>query len=475
MKYNIPLTRMQKILTLLLATICLASLAYAKVFSQITSVSNASNPGIVESITKFLFDMLTTPAFTLAVVAAIGVALLKKPISGIMETFFKVFIGVALISAGAMVIVNAVSPLNNLFVKVGGFKGVYTWEEPTAAAAMKYLGFEIGSIFGLGFLLHLILIRLLAKRTPFKYVFLTGHTMFGMAGMIALVLNNVGIRGVEAVLWGSLMQAIYLTVAPAMVAPFILPITNGQWTLGHNQDFWLTVTGIVAKLVGNPENDAEKLKFPQGLEFLKIPSVLTAIIMLPIFIIFTVLAGPDYVEANLTGGTHWVVWSFMQSVMLGAGIETLLLGVRLFIGEIIPAFKGISEKLIPGALPGLDCPTIYPFAPTSLMFGVVVMLVGVLLATFTQMMLRTPFVVLPNAIYIFFVGASTGIVGNKFGGLRGLIVTTLISAFAYMYVPILSAQFLGLDKIGLEALGMSADNGVWAIFYGVILKVITGR
>jgi hypothetical protein len=44
-----------------------------------------------------------------------------------------------------------------------------------------------------------------------------------------------------------------------------------------------------------------------------------------------------------------------------------------------------------------------------------------------------------------------------------------------MYVPILSAPFLGLDKIGLEALGMSADNGVWAIFYGIILKAITGR
>jgi ascorbate-specific PTS system EIIC-type component UlaA len=95
------------------------------------------------------------------------------------------------------------------------------------------------------------------------------------------------------------------------------------------------------------------------------------------------------------------------------------------------------------------------------MFGVVVMLIAVLASTFIQMIIKTPFVVLPNAIYIFFVGASTGIVGNKFGGLRGLIITTLLSGFAYMFVPLLSAQFLGLEKLGMQALGMSADNGVW--------------
>lgn len=39
-----------------------------------------------------------------------------------------------------------------------------------------------------------------------------------------------------------------------------------------------------------------------------------------------------------------------------AGVFVLLQGVRMFLGEIIPAFKGISEKLIPGARPALDVP-----------------------------------------------------------------------------------------------------------------------
>jgi PTS system ascorbate-specific IIC component len=458
-----------------LALLLLVTAACFKTYASKTYGSQTAELMQIEWLTSFLFDLLRTPAFMIALVAAIGLAALKRPASEILAGFFKVFLGIVIIMAGATTIVNAVVPLNDLFVKVGGFRGVYTWEEPTAAAAMPYLGFEIGTIFGLGFILHLLIIRFTARRTPFKYVFLTGHTMFGMAGMIALVLNNYDIRGWNAVLIGSLMQAFYLTVAPAMVAPFILPITNNQWTLGHNQDFWLTVSGIVAKYLGNPKQDVEQMKFPKGLEFLKIPSILTAIIMLPIFFIFSLLAGPSYVETKLSGGTNWLVWILMQSVMMGAGIEILLLGVRMFIGEIIPAFRGISEKLLPGAMMGLDCPTIYPFAPTAMMFGVVVMLVAVLASTFIQMMLRTPFVVLPNAIYIFFVGASTGIVGNKFGGLRGLIITCVLSGFAYMFVPLLSAQFLGLGKLGMEALGMSADNGVWAIFYGLLLKLILGK
>jgi PTS system ascorbate-specific IIC component len=466
-------TKISKVYYLLLLLLAIATYFKATYASKVPLQVSTSMQ--LEWITSFLFDLLRTPAFMIALVAAIGLAAIKRPASEILASFFKVFLGIVIIMAGAITIVNAVVPLNDLFVKVGGFKGAYTWEEPTAAAAMQYLGFEIGVIFGLGFILHLLIIRFTARRTPFKYVFLTGHTMFGMAGMIALVLNNYGIRGWNAALIGSLMQAFYLTAAPAMVAPFIMPITNNQWTLGHNQDFWLTVSGIVAKYLGNPKQDVEQMKFPKGLEFLKVPSILTAIIMLPIFFIFSLLAGPSYVETKLTGGTNWLVWILLQSVMMGAGIEILLLGVRMFIGEIIPAFRGISEKLLPGAMMGLDCPTIYPFAPTALMFGVVVMLIAVLASTFIQMIIKTPFVVLPNAIYIFFVGASTGIVGNKFGGLRGLIITCLLSGFAYMFVPLLSAQFLGLGKLGMEALGMSADNGVWAIFYGLLLKVILGK
>ena len=48
-----------------------------------------------------------------------------------------------------------------------------------------------------------------------------------------------------------------------------------------------------------------------------------------------------------------------------AGVLVLLQGVRMFLGEIIPAFKGISEKLIPGARPALDVPIFYASGPVA--------------------------------------------------------------------------------------------------------------
>jgi ascorbate-specific PTS system EIIC-type component UlaA len=39
-------------------------------------------------------------------------------------------------------------------------------------------------------------------------------------------------------------------------------------------------------------------------------------------------------------------------------------GVRLLLSEIVPAILGITEKFIPNAKPELDCPVVFPYAPT---------------------------------------------------------------------------------------------------------------
>ena len=52
-----------------------------------------------------------------------------------------------------------------------------------------------------------------------------------------------------------------------------------------------------------------------------------------------------------------------------AGILILLQGVRMFLGELVPAFKGISDKLVTGAIPALDVPALFGYAPNSLMIG----------------------------------------------------------------------------------------------------------
>ena len=41
------------------------------------------------------------------------------------------------------------------------------------------------------------------------------------------------------------------------------------------------------------------------------------------------------------------MFSIMQSITFAAGVYIILQGVRMVIAEIVPAFKGISDKLVP--------------------------------------------------------------------------------------------------------------------------------
>lgn len=97
------------------------------------------------------------------------------------------------------------------------------------------------------------------------------------------------------------------------------------------------------------------------------------------------------------------------------------------------------------------------------------------LCTVFQAAMGFPQVILPNAIYMFFVGASTGVIAIKVGGVRSVIIASIFSSIWYMFLPLAALLFLGLDKLGLTGLSMSADCGIWAIIYGTILKLLTGR
>lgn len=88
-----------------------------------------------------------------------------------------------------------------------------------------------------------------------------------------------------------------------------------------------------------------------------------------LYVLIALFAGAGYVERELSGGTHYLVFSVIQAVTFAAGVFIILSGVRLVLAEIVPAFKGISDKLVPDSKPALDCPIIFPYAPNAVLIG----------------------------------------------------------------------------------------------------------
>jgi len=423
---------------------------------------------------KLLLDILTTPALALAIVTAIGLMVLKKRTADVFTGAMKVFIAVVMVSAAAGVIVGALLPMNTLFERGVGLTGMYALGEVYTAAVMPVLGFEISAILGIGFLIHLLIVRV-APKGSWKQVFLTGHVMWTEAGLTAIVLNNYGFRGTESIILGAVIQGVYLTISNAMTWWCMKPVTDGAFGLGHIISIPTAASALAAKYLGDPKNDAEKIEIPDSLSFLRLPSLVAALIMTVVFILLSIMSGPSWVEANLSGGKNFVAWGLITGVTFGAGIELILAGVRMFIGEILPAFKGISEKVIPGAIPALDMPAMFAIAPRALMIGVAIHVPLLVLFSLSQVILRFPIVMLPNAIVAFFDGAVVGIVGNKLGGLRGIIVGSVVNCLYYSFMGVFGVQFMGLGKLGLIGMGPLADDATWAPIIAGICMLLGRR
>jgi len=400
-------------------------------------------------------EILSKPALLIGLMALIGLVAMMRAPSEILSGTLKTILGFIILIGGAGIVVGALTPLGTM-IQVGfHLHGVVPTNEAIVALAQKAFGPQTAIIMALGFAANLVL----ARFTPAKYVFLTGHHLFFMATVLAVVLGASGVTGVHGVILGAIMLGTLATVMPAFVQPYMRKVNgDGGFALGHFNSLGYIVSSLVGKAVGKGSKTTEDIHVPDSLGFLRDNLVMTTLVMIIVYVGLVLVAGPKSV-AEAAGGGNYVMYAFTQGLTFGAGVAVILLGVRMIIAEIVPAFKGIADKLVPNAMAALDCPTTFPYAPNAVVIGFISSLIGGIVG----LLLVGPIglaLIIPGMVPHFFDGGTAGVFGNATGGRRGAVAGAFVNGLLITFIPALLLGFMG--TLGLANTTFGDTDFAWA-------------
>ncbi|KKF46927.1 PTS ascorbate transporter subunit IIC [Streptococcus uberis S6261] len=415
---------------------------------------------------KFLVDIASTPAILVALIAIIGLLLQKKALPEIVKGGIKTFVGFLVVSGGAGIIQSSLNPFGTMFEHAFQLSGVVPNNEAIVAVALTKYGSATALIMFAGMIFNIFI----ARFTKFKYIFLTGHHTLYMACMIAVIMTVSGFTSISLIIFGGLALGIIMSVSPAFVQKYMIQLTgNDKVALGHFSSLGYFLSGFVGNLVGDKSKSTEDIHFPKSLAFLRDSTVSITISMTIIYLIVAIFAGPAWIAKELSNGTDGLVFALQLAGQFAAGVFVILAGVRLILGEIVPAFKGISEKLVPNSKPALDCPIVYPYAPNAVLIGFISSFAGGLVSMAIMILTGTT-VILPGVVPHFFCGATAGVIGNASGGVKGATVGAFMQGVLISYLPIFLMPVLG--GLGFEGSTFSdADFGLTGIILGALNKM----
>ncbi|MCL2347191.1 MAG: PTS ascorbate transporter subunit IIC [Planctomycetaceae bacterium] len=422
-------------------------------------------------MTTFLLGVLSTPALLIGLITALGLLLQRTPLADTVKGSVKATLGFVVLQCGGSVLCQSLKTFGILFEEAFHLQGVIPNNEAITATAISEIGFVTSLIMLLGMIANI----LFARFTPMKYIFLTGHHTFFMAALIAAVMHASHFSTWTTVVAGSLLLGFLLAFFPATVQWVMRKISGSDdFALGHFGSVGYLIAALVGKYAGGNSKSIEEISFPKSLMFFRDTTVSMVLSMLPLFLVvaWTVFLrlGEEKFTEVIGEPQNLVVFCIMQSILFAAGIYVVLLGVRLILAEILPAFKGISEKLVPNAKPAMDCPLVFPFAPNAVIIGFFCSFLGGLLGLALCGYLHWT-LILPGVIPHFFCGATAGVFANATGGRRGCVIGAFCHGILITFLPLMLLPVLGSFGYQNTTFGDS-DFAIVGIILGNLLKLL---
>lgn len=434
---------------------------------------------IVTVFNWFMTNIWKQTAIFLGIISFIGLRAQKKSAEETIEGTLLTVVGYYAFGAGTSLITGAIGKINDVLMPTLSTQfGVYPYTTPVVNTcySIEYLSGHVMTLFIISWIIHVLVVRIFSKW--FKCVYLTVvHALNATCVSMLFWYCCMGFEGMALYIAVIICNVLYFTLSPMAVYKDTQELTDGAFALGHTQQFGAYVGGKLAGLIGNPEESADNIQLPGWLSIFSQTTLSLAVSMPLTFILCIAIAlivGNAQAMEVLTGylgGTNWIIWCFIQGTTFAAGTAVLMYGLRTFLGALVPAFKGFSEKVMPGCVPAIDCAAFYGYSQMGVVLGFVGYVIGGFIVSGLCLLLKTSVFVFPSISTSFFDGACVGVFANKHGGWKGCLISCIVMGFLmHAGSGLLATGLLGVEN---AAAGFSPGNWDFTCVYAPIFWLIS--
>ena len=422
----------------------------------------------MKEILDFCVSFFRNPDLFMGLVVAIGLILQRKPIDAILKGIFKGIIGMVILLKGVDIVVSSITPLAN------AFSGLFnTQSNSTLGDFNVFLG-QYGSYVGLILLCGFVINIIIARYTRFKTIYLTGNILFWYPMLFLAVGIENNVSGLKLFIFTLIMYILVITIFPYILRKHVKYVTgNDSFTIGHTASIYCLLGSYIGKIVGQKDKNIENLNLPKSLSFFRDTNITAAIVMFIVYIIVGLFIGKESRTA-IYGSEPLITYSLIQGITFAAGMIILLTGVRMILGEIIPSFKGIADKLAKGSIPALDIPMIFPYGPNALLIGFIIALItsiGTLFLLGASGVLT--FALIPLVVACYFDVAPGAIFANARGGWPAAIITSALGGIILMVLAAISLNLVS-GTVGnfIQTYGGN-EFSIWVIIGDLVGKLFS--
>ncbi len=226
----------------------------------------------MELMNFIINSIFRNPPVLLGLIAALGLALQKKPFGTIVKGALMTAFGMVILNTGVSMLVQSILPINTAFQSLNG----------TVAEGLNDATF-----------------------TPVKTIFLTGHMLWWFPFIFVAAGVEGGLRGMPLILFGAICSALYWSLMPWALKKYTFAVTqDNSFLLGHPTGYLGLISGFVASKVGNKEKSTEDIQIPKALSFFREISITGCLVIFVMFVIVGLTIPTMLAEGELRRGLN---------------------------------------------------------------------------------------------------------------------------------------------------------------------------